>query len=378
MSKQQLSTLPTDFSINSEDGGGLRLTKNTKIICDVDSFFMIKNGNEDTSVLTQNERLYSTDPLPKEVTPPIRLGNENQDSLNITPEKDINNVVLPDRTQIELQPIESKQPSLLPLPDIEPPLPFTPPAPIPVTYVSQSFEEANFLPEDENQQTFKLYATVDIYAYDPNTDSNTPRETIEIEVYNNINTTSATKSVSGFNSNSIKTAVNSFIANGFSKSQAAGIVGVLLGESGLEPTKYNNSSYALGIAQFLGNKVGSELYDFLNEFGLNLDYSLQLKNRLTLLPSLIFKDPNDFKDYKKNSKDPTKLNPKYPNLQQQLDYLNKRLKNKYSRVIRSIKNTSTPAEAALKFASGYENPGSASVEYYQNIQKWANTIFKDF
>ena len=378
MSKQQLTTLPTDFSINSEDGGGLRLTKNTKIICDVDSFFMIKNGNEDTSVLTQNERLYSTDPLPKEVTPPIRLGNENQDSLDITPEKDINNVVLPDRTQIELQPIESKQPSLLPLPDIEPPLPFTPPAPIPVTYVSQSFEEANFLPEDENQQTFKLYATVDIYAYDLNTDSNIPRETIEIEVYNNINTTNATKSVSGFNSNSIKTAVNSFIANGFSKSQAAGIVGVLLGESNLEPTKYNNSSYALGIAQFLGNKVSSELYDFLKEFGLNLNYSLQPRNRLTLLPGLIFKDPNDFKDYETNSKDPTKLNPKYPTLQQQLDFLNKRLKSKYPGVIRSIKNTSTPAEAALKFVSGYEKPGSASVGYYQNIQKYANTIFKDF
>ena len=359
MSKQQLTTLPTDFSINSEDGGGLRLTKNTKIICDVDSFFMIKNGNEDTSVLTQNERLYSTDPLPKEVTPPIRLGNENQDSLDITPEKDINNVVLPDRTQIELQPIESKQPSLLPLPDIEPPLPFTPPAPIPVTYVSQSFEEANFLPEDENQQTFKLYATVDIYAYDPNTDSNTPRETIEIEVYNNINTTNATKSVSGFNSNSIKTAVNSFIANGFSKSQAAGIVGVLLGESGLEPTKYNNSSYALGIAQFLGSKVGSELYDFLNEFGLNLDYSTQPRNRSTLLNSII-------------------SSPKYPTLQQQLDFLNKRLKSKYPGVTRSIKNTSTPADAALKFVSGYEKPGSASVGYYQNIQKWANTIFKDF
>jgi hypothetical protein len=160
MSKQQLTTLPTDFSINSEDGGGLRLTKSTKIICDVDSFFMIKNENEDTSVLTQNERLYSTDPLPKETTPAIRLGNENQDSLDITPEKDINNVVLPDRTQ--LQPIESKQPSLLPLPDIEPPLPFTPPSPIAVTYATQSFEEANFLPEDENM--------TGVYLYDENID----------------------------------------------------------------------------------------------------------------------------------------------------------------------------------------------------------------
>jgi hypothetical protein len=47
-------------------------------------------------------------------------------------------------------------------------------------------------------------------------------------------------------------------------------------------------------------------------------------------------------------------------------------------VTRSIKNTSTPADAALKFVSGYEKPGSASVGYYQNIQKWANTIFKDF
>jgi hypothetical protein len=352
------------------------LTKNTKIICDVDSFFMIKNVNEDTSVLTQDERLYPTDPLPKETTPAIRLGNENQDSLDITPEKDINNVVLPDRTQVELQPIESKQPSLLPLPDIEQPIPSPVKPNIPIKL--NEFEEANFLPEDENQQTFSIYNTAIIYEYDPTTDSNIPRETIKIEIYNNINTTNATKSVSGFNSNSIKTALNSFIANGFSKSQAAGIVGVLLGESGLEPTKYNKQSYALGIAQFLGDKVGYELYDFLKEFGLNLNYSLQPNNRSTLLPGLIFKDPNDFKDYETNSKDPTKLNPKYPTLQQQLDFLNKRLKSKYPGVIRSIKNTSTPAEAALKFTNGYEKPGSASVEYYQNIQKWANTIFKDF
>ena len=162
MSKQRLSTLPTDFSINSEDGGGLRLSKNTKIICDVDSFFMIKNENEDTSVLTQDERLYPTDPLPKETLPAVRLGNENQDSLDITPEKDVANVLLPDRTPIEIQPLESKRATLLELPAIEGPSLFPVPSSIPVSLTTQSFEDLNFLPEDENQQTFSLYDIIPV------------------------------------------------------------------------------------------------------------------------------------------------------------------------------------------------------------------------
>jgi hypothetical protein len=357
MSKQQLSTLPTDFSINSEDGGGLRLTKNTKIICDVDSFFMIKNENEDISVLTQDERLYSTDPLPKETTPAIRLGNENQDSLDITPEKDINNVVLPDRTQVELLPIAPIQPKLLPLPDIEQPIP-SPVRPN-ISVKLNEFEEANFLPEDENQQTFNIYDTAIIYKYDPITDSNIPRETIKIEVYNNLTVSNAFGNVSQYNSNSIKTALNSFISNGFTKAQAAGIVGVLLGESGLNPKKNNKESYALGIAQFLGYKVGSELYDFLNEFGLSTTYSTKPSDRPKLLLSIT-------------------SNTKYPTLQQQLDYLNKRLKTKYSGVVKAIKNTTIPAEAALKFVKGYEIPGAATKKYYDDIQQYANTINKDF
>ena len=359
MSKQRLSTLPTDFSINSEDGGGLRLSKNTKIICDVDSFFMIKNENEDTSVLTQDERLYPTDPLPKETLPAVRLGNENQDSLNITPEKDVANVVLPDRTPIEIQPLESKQATLLELPAIEGPSLFPVPPSIPVSLTTQSFEDLNFLPEDENQQTFNIYDTATIYEYDPKTDSNIPRETVRIEIYNNLQTTNATTSVAGFDQDSIRTALNTFITAGYTKAQAAGIVGVLLGESSLDPTEVSKKSGALGIAQFLGNKPGSELYDFLKTFNLDLGYSTQPSQRKSLYPALV----NDSK---------------FPNLQQQLDFLKSRLANKYPGVKRSIQNTSTPAEAALKYVSGYEKPGVASVGYYQNIQKYANQIFKQF
>lgn len=361
MSKQRLSTLPTDFSINSEDGGGLRLSKNTKIICDVDSFFMIKNENEDTSVITQEERLYSTDPLPKETLPAVRLGNENQDSLDITPEKDVANVVLPDRTPIEIQPLESKQATVLELPDfelslIEGPTRFPVPSSIPVAL---SFEDLNFLPEDENQQTFNIYDTATIYEYDPKTDSNIPRETVRIEIYNNLTATNAIGNVSNFPATGIKAALNTFIAAGYTKSQAAGITGVLLGESGLNPFRQNNKSGALGIAQFLGNKPGSELYDFLATFGLDTRYSTDKNTRLTSLSNI----PSTSK---------------YPNLQQQLDFLVKRLKDKYPGVIKQIKNTSTPAEAALKYVSGYEKPGAASVGYYQNIQKYANAIFKQF
>ena len=361
MSKQRLSTLPTDFSINSEDGGGLRLSKNTKIICDVDSFFMIKNENEDTSVITQKERLYSTDPLPKETLPAVRLGNENQDSLDIISEKDVANVVLPDRTPIEIQPLEPKQATVLELPDfelslIEGPTRFPVPSSIPVAL---SFEDLNFLPEDENQQTFNIYDTATIYEYDPKTDSNIPRETVRIEIYNNLQTTSATTSVARFDQDSIRTALNTFITAGYTKAQAAGIVGVLLGESSLDPTKVNITSGALGIAQFLGYKPGSELYDFLKTSNLSTDYSTKPSERKSLYPTLV----NDSK---------------FPNLQQQLDFLKSRLANKYPGVKRSIRNTSTPAEAALKFVKGYEKPGKASVGYYQNIQKYANQIFKQF
>ena len=357
MSKQRLSTLPTDFSINSEDGGGLRLSKNTKIICDVDSFFMIKNENEDTSVLTQDERLYPTDPLPKETLPAVRLGNENQDSLNITPEKDVANVVLPDRTPIEIQPLEPKQATLLELPAIEPPARSI--SPLPSINV-RSFEEANFLPEDENLQTFNIYDTAIIYEYDPKTDSNIPRETVRIEIYNNLQTTNATTSVDGFDKDAeIRIALNTFITAGYTKAQAAGIVGVLLGESSLNPKKQNVTSGALGIAQFLGYKPGSELYDFLETSGLDTTYSTEPSKRSSLYSTLI-------------------KNPKFPDLQKQLVFLKNRLANKYPGVKRSIRNTSTPAEAALKYVSGYEKPGVANANYYQNIQRYANQIFKQF
>lgn len=123
------------------------------------------------------------------------------------------------------------------------------------------------------------------------------------------------------------------IAQGYSPVAAAGIVGNLVQESGVNPTvNPGDSGSAHGIAQWRGDRWS----------GLQ-DYAKQNRGSV-----------ND--------------------LNTQLGYLDYELKNRYGDTYQKLMNARTPGDAAGAFALGYERPKGAETGIASNVDGWGNRL----
>lgn len=123
------------------------------------------------------------------------------------------------------------------------------------------------------------------------------------------------------------------IAQGYSPVAAAGIVGNLVQESGVNPTvNPGDSGSAHGIAQWRGDRWA----------GLQ-DYARQNKGSV-----------ND--------------------LNTQLGYLDYELRNRYGDTYQKLMNARTPGDAAGAFALGYERPKGAETGIASNVDGWGNRL----
>jgi hypothetical protein len=123
------------------------------------------------------------------------------------------------------------------------------------------------------------------------------------------------------------------IAQGYSPVAAAGVVGNLVQESGVNPTvNPGDSGTAHGIAQWRGDRWS----------GLQ-DYAKQNRGSV-----------ND--------------------LNTQLGYLDYELRNRYGDTYQKLMSARTPGDAAGAFALGYERPKGAETGVASNVDGWANRL----
>jgi hypothetical protein len=123
------------------------------------------------------------------------------------------------------------------------------------------------------------------------------------------------------------------IAQGYTPVAAAGIVGNLVQESGVNPTvSPGDSGTAHGIAQWRGDRWS----------GLQ-DYARQNRGSV-----------ND--------------------LNTQLGYLDYELKNKYGDTYQKLMSSRSPSDAAGAFALGYERPKGAETGIASNVDGWSNRL----
>lgn len=128
-------------------------------------------------------------------------------------------------------------------------------------------------------------------------------------------------------------AFNYLLDKGYSPAAAAGIVGNLVQESGVNPTvRPGDNGTAHGIAQWRGDR-----YTGLQDYARKRDA---------------------------NSGD----------LSLQLDYLDQELKNKYGSTYKNVMAAQTPRDAAAAFALGYERPKGAETGVASNVDGWANRL----
>lgn len=123
------------------------------------------------------------------------------------------------------------------------------------------------------------------------------------------------------------------IAQGYSPVAAAGIVGNLVQESGVNPTvNPGDSGSAHGIAQWRGDRWSG------------------------------------LQDYAKQNRGSTN------DLNTQLGYLDYELRNRYGDTYQKVMNARTPGEAAGAFALGYERPKGAETGIASNVDGWQNRL----
>lgn len=123
------------------------------------------------------------------------------------------------------------------------------------------------------------------------------------------------------------------IQKGYSPAAAAGIVGNLVQESGVNPVvRPGDNGTAHGIAQWRGDRY-SGLLDYARNQGVGAD-----------------------------------------GLNVQLDYLDNELRNKYGSTFNKVMSAQTPGDAAAAFALGYERPKGAETGIASNVDGWANRL----
>lgn len=130
-----------------------------------------------------------------------------------------------------------------------------------------------------------------------------------------------------------QSAFSYLVAKGYSPSAAAGIVGNLVQESGVNPVvNPGDSGTAHGIAQWRGDRY-TGLIDFA----------------------------------KNNNASANELNT-------QLDYLDNELRGKYGSTFEKVMSAKTPEDAAAAFALGYERPKGAETGIASNVDGWSNRL----
>ena len=123
------------------------------------------------------------------------------------------------------------------------------------------------------------------------------------------------------------------IAQGYPPVAAAGIVGNLVQESGVNPTvNPGDSGTAHGIAQWRGDRWSG------------------------------------LQDYAKQNRGSS------ADLNTQLGYLDYELRNKYGDTYQKLMNARTPGDAAGAFALEYERPKGAETGVASNVDGWANRL----
>jgi hypothetical protein len=123
------------------------------------------------------------------------------------------------------------------------------------------------------------------------------------------------------------------IAQGYPPVAAAGIVGNLVQESGVNPTvNPGDSGTAHGIAQWRGDRWSG------------------------------------LQNYAKQNKGSS------ADLNTQLGYLDYELRNKYGDTYQKLMNARTPGDAAGAFALEYERPKGAETGVASNVDGWANRL----
>lgn len=120
-------------------------------------------------------------------------------------------------------------------------------------------------------------------------------------------------------------------AAGYTDAQAAGIIGSLMQESGLDPNALNKSSGAAGIGQWLGPRSAA----FKNQFGHALAQST---------------------------------------FGEQVDFMLSELNGSESLAARRIRNATTPEQAALIHSQFYERPGAAEANIARR-QSYAASVY---
>lgn len=217
--------------------------------------------------------------------------------------------------------------TITPLPSFETKTP--PPAPkVDNTYVEE-FEFLKSTVSSTKPTQITEVIEVDIYQFDkidPNGVKLTGRK-LTVGINNN-----DISNTDRFGKDKIKTALNFFTSKGFTKAQASGIVGALCGESSLDPTEVNSIG-ATGIAQWLG---------------------------------------------KRREKLKTKSN--WETFNTQLNFIWEEMQSTEKKAYDLIKQTTTAAEAAVIYEDKFERPGKKpeNEKFWQNIQKYANDIFKKY
>lgn len=130
-----------------------------------------------------------------------------------------------------------------------------------------------------------------------------------------------------------QTAYSYLVGKGYSPAAAAGIVGNLVQESGVNPVvNPGDNGTAHGIAQWRGDRYTGLL------------------------------------DYAKGN------NASANDLTTQLDYLDNELRNKYSSTYGKVMAAQTPGDAAAAFALGYERPKGAETGIASNVDGWTNRL----
>lgn len=122
------------------------------------------------------------------------------------------------------------------------------------------------------------------------------------------------------------------VQKGYSPQAAAGIVGNLVQESGVNPTvRPGDSGTAHGIAQWRGDRYAA-LMDYAKQHGGSNDLGTQL------------------------------------------GFLDTELRGKYGSTFQKLMAAKDPREAAAAFALGYERPAGAQTGVAENVDGWKNRL----
>jgi len=123
-----------------------------------------------------------------------------------------------------------------------------------------------------------------------------------------------------------------FLSQGYSPAAAAGIVGNLVQESGVNPNvRPGDNGSAFGVAQWRGDRYAA-LNNYVAAHGGNNDLSTQL----------------GFLDYE--------------------------LRNRYGSTFNKLMAARDPREATAAFALGYERPAGAQTGVAENVDGWGNRL----